>query len=60
MKRLLLLLVLIAALALPALAQFYQVGDTVDDFTLRNTENVPVSLYSYTNKIVMELFWNWG
>jgi hypothetical protein len=60
MKRLLLLLILVAALALPALAQFYQVGDTVDDFTLRNTENVPVSLYSYTNKIVMELFWTPG
>ncbi len=60
MKKLLLTLILIVALALPVFAQLYQVGDTVADFTLRNADNVPVSLYGFTNKIIMELFWTPG
>ena len=60
MKRLLLVLILIAVLAIPTLAQVYQVGDTVGDFTLRNSNNFPISLYGYVNKIVMELFWTPG
>lgn len=60
MKRLLLIVILMVVLTLPALAQEYAIGDTVADFTLRNSDNVPVSLYSYANKIMMELFWTPG
>ncbi len=60
MKKLLLLLLALSLLALPALAQIYQVGDTVADFTLRDSNNIPVSLYQYYNKIIMELFWTPG
>ena len=59
MKKLLPALILIAVMALPALA-FYQVGDTVGDFTLRDSNNVPVTLYGFTHKIIMELFWTPG
>jgi hypothetical protein len=35
----------------------YQIGDPVADFTLPDTARNPVSLYDYSDQIVMIFFW---
>ena len=62
MKKLLLLLLVISVLfsAIPAVAQPYQVGEHVADFTLPDHANRPVNLYDYQDKIVVLGFWSDG
>ncbi len=48
--------VLVAA---PAQAQ-YQVGDTVADFTLNDSNGTPVSLFDYKNRVVWLDLWRFG
>lgn len=45
--------------ALPSWAE-YQVGDTVSNFTLQNWNGQWVSLYDYSNRIVIVDFWFYG
>lgn len=54
-------LVLFALLLLiiPSFAE-YQVGDHVVDFTLPDTSGNPVSLYDYSDRIVIMPFWEAG
>jgi hypothetical protein len=40
-----------------ALAE-YQIGDLVADFTLPDTARNPVSLYDYSDQVVMIFFWD--
>ncbi len=50
----LLILILIPVIAS---AQRYAVGDTVSNFTLPDSGGNPVSLYDYSNEIVLIYFW---
>lgn len=61
MKTLMGTLALVLLLTLPMLTQAqnlgYAYGDTVADFTLRDSQGVDVSLSDYPDKIVLLLFW---
>lgn len=35
----------------------YQVGDSIADFTLTDTDGNPVSLYDYNGKVIFLNFW---
>ena len=35
----------------------YEIGDVVGDFTLPSCESGDVSLYDYTNKVILLNFW---
>jgi len=52
-------LMLALAVAAPAQAQ-YVVGDTVADFTLNDSNGVPVSLYDYQGQVVWIDLWRFG
>ena len=61
MKRLLLALLLILILGAPIWAQeTYAVGDTVEDFTLRNQVGTNVSLSDFSDRIKFLVFWTPG
>jgi len=61
MKRLLLALCLLTILTSPAWAQqTYAVGDTVENFTLRNQVGTNVSLSDFPDHIKFLVFWTPG
>ena len=52
---------LMAAVLLAATAQAqYQVGDVVGDFTLNDSNGIPVSLSDYAGHVVWLDFWRFG
>ncbi len=61
MKKWLLALLLSIILGAPLWAQEpYAVGDTVDDFTLRNQVGTNVSLSDFSDRIKFLVFWTPG
>ncbi len=52
-------LLVLGLAAAPAEAA-YQVGDTVGDFTLMDSNGTPVSLFDYQGKVVWITFWRFG
>ena len=55
----LLLLFAVTALGQPG-GNGYQLGDPVDDFTLRNSDGINVSLSDYPDRIIFLVFWYTG
>ena len=53
------LLMLILCIISPLLAT-YQVGDLVDNFTLNDDQGNPVSLYDFTDAVIVLDFWSVG
>jgi hypothetical protein len=47
----------IATLGIKPASAVYQIGEHVSDFTLRNSYNQWVSLYDYSDRIVVLAFW---
>ena len=50
---------LILCIISPLLAT-YQVGDLVDNFTLNDDQGNPVSLYDFTDAVIVLDFWSVG
>ncbi len=60
MKKLpILLLVVLLLIPLTTMAE-YEVGDHVDDFTLRDANGTDVSLYDFSDRVVVIPFWETG
>lgn len=55
-KRILILVIVLLSLTVTAFAR-YIVGDTVANFTLPDSGGNPVSLYDYSDNIVLIYFW---
>lgn len=60
MKQSVILILAAIILLLPAAFARYEIGDTVNDFTLNDAYGNPVSLYDYEGKVVLINFWQPG